>query len=407
MKLHALPIVEQWDCHHCGACCRETTVRLTADDVARLEAQGWQEQPEFRGARIFRRLAWLGGAKVLAHQEDGSCVFLTAAGRCRIHEVHGADAKPLACRQFPLQTVSTDRGTLATALRSCPSAAADRGRRLADHVPFLKRLLDESGWPSPATLAPPVVRGAKRSWEEFHRVSDVLRRLLVDERWPLVRRVVHALRFCTLVEQCRWNRPEAKSVGPLLEVLEQSAAADAGALFHDRRPPAARTTRLFRRLGAHFIRCYPGGRPMRGVADHWRAFRSSGRLARATGTAPKLHPRFPAIALDQLERPLGPLPSDVLRPLDRFFEAHAVSKRYTLARPGERLVESARRLAFAFPVAMWMLRWLADGRPPTADDVVSIVVALERGLELRALGPAAGFLAESDQLERLVAWYSR
>src|SRR4051812_36204753 len=109
MKLHTLPIIEHWDCHGCSACCRETTVRLTATDLAKLESQRWQEPPEFRGPRITRRLALPGGGKVLAHKADGSCVFLNGEGRCRIHADFGSDANPLAWQQFPLQVVAAAR----------------------------------------------------------------------------------------------------------------------------------------------------------------------------------------------------------------------------------------------------------------------------------------------------------
>ncbi len=122
---------------------------------------------------------------------------------------------------------------------------------------------------------------------------------------------------------------------------------------------------------------------------------------------PELHPRFPVINLERLERPLGPLSADVLQPLNRFYEAHAVSKRYALAKPGGSFVDSVRRLAFAFPMSLWMLRWVADDRAPVEEDMVQIVVALERGIALPALSGASRFLAESGQLERLIAWYSR
>lgn len=58
-------------------------------------------------------------------------------------------------------------------------------------------------------------------------------------------------------------------------------------------------------------------------------------------------------------------------------------------------------------MALWMLRWLAVERDPTAEDMVQIVVALERGYALPALNSAAGYLAESSELERLIAWYGR
>jgi hypothetical protein len=135
--------------------------------------------------------------------------------------------------------------------------------------------------------------------------------------------------------------------------------------------------------------------------------RLSDQLARGASILPEIHPRFPAIGLDRLERPLGPLTTDLLEPLDRFYAAHAVSKRYALGAPGGSLLDSVRRLAFAFPMSMWMLRWLADGREPVADDIVQIVVAMERGIVLPALNRATRYLAESGELERLIAWYGR
>ena len=403
-NLRTLPIIERWDCHQCTACCRETTIQLDQDDLAKLTQQKWDEQPEFREVRTTRRSWLLGGARVLNHKADGSCVFLTAAGRCRIHEKFGAEAKPFMCRLFPLQVVTTDRASLATTVRSCPSAAADRGRPLSEHLGFLKQLIPHD---DVAPVAPPIVGRAGRGWADFHVVADCVQRMLTDERLPLVRRIVHCIRFTNLLEGCKLRRVSSDSLAELVGAMEELAAADAGHLFQDRQPPSRRTARLFRRLGAHFIRCFPGGTPIRTLGEQWQVMRLSGRLAAASSRLPELHPRFQAIAADQLEAPIGPLNADVLQPLSRFFESHASSKRYALAPPGGALVDSVRRLTFAFPMSLWMLRWLTAGREPTVDDMVQIVVALERGIAIPALNSASRYLADSGQLERLVAWYSR
>jgi hypothetical protein len=292
-------------------------------------------------------------------------------------------------------------------VRSCPSAAADRGRAVDEHLGFLKRLLGDTAEIDETVAAPPIVGRTRRSWDDFYRVAEAMERMLVDERLPLVRRLVHCVRFCNLLGQCKLKRVESEALVELMGALEELACADAGHLFQDREPPTKRTARLFRRLGAHFIRCVPGGRPTRTLRDQWRVMRSSARLARGASVLPGLHPRFRAVALEQLERPLGPLSADVLQPLTRFYETHAVSKRYALGQPGGSLVDSARRLAFAFPMALWMLRWLAADREPAAEDMVQIVVALERGVTLPALNRATSYLAESGQLERLIAWYGR
>jgi len=262
-QLHVLPIVEQWDCHSCTACCRETTIRLNADDLARLQQQRWDQDPQYLGTKIVRRSSWLPGGPVLAHRADGSCVFLTEGGKCRIHETFGADAKPFVCRQFPLQVVTTDRERCVTVLRSCPSAAADRGRPLDQHLADLKRLVGDHFARDATAVVPPILPRTKRSWSDFHHLAEALERLLVDGRFPLVRRLVHCLRFCTLVDQCKWKRIGSEKIAELAELLERGAGEDVGPLFQDRQPPSPSTSRLFRRLGAHFIRCFPGGRPTR------------------------------------------------------------------------------------------------------------------------------------------------
>jgi hypothetical protein len=333
-------------------------------------------------------------------------VFLTETGRCQIHELFGAEAKPYMCQLFPLKVLRTDRAALATVVRSCPSAAAERGRAIGDHLPFLKQLLGDVA-ARDAGAAPPIVGRTRRSWDDFHRVAESIERMLTDERLPLVRRLVHGVRFCNLLAQCKLKRVRPEAFSELVAATKLLACADIGHLFQNREPPSKRTGRLFRRLGAHFIRCCPGGRPMRTLRDQWRVMRLSGRLARGANVLPELHPRFPAIALDTLERPLGPLANDVLRPIDRFFVAHAASKRYSLAQPACSLVDSFWRLALAFPMSLWILRWLAADREPVAEDMVQIVVALERGIKLPALYRASRYMAESGQLERLIAWYGR
>lgn len=406
-KLHPLPIVEQWDCHGCTACCRETTIQLNADDLAQLEEQRWERQPEFQGVQTVRRSFLLGGARVLAHKADGSCVFLTDAGRCRIHELFGADAKPLMCRQFPLQVVRTDREAVVTVARSCPSAAAESGRHVSEHLLLVKRLLKGKAQPDEYAAAPRIAGRHRRGRDNFYDTAEALERLFIDERLPLVRRVVHAVRFCNVLEQCNLKRVGADDFSELIEATEQLAAVNAGYLFQQREPPTKRAGRLFRRLGAHFIRCFPGGHPTRSFGDQWRAMTLSGQLARGPTILPGVHPRFPATGIELLERPLGRLSCEILQPLNRFFEAHAMSKRYALTAGSGSLVDSVRRLAFTFPMSLWMLRWLAAGREPVADDMVQIVVSLERGLVLPALSGATRYLAQSGQLERLIAWYGR
>ena len=137
--------VERWDCHQCGVCCRGSVVPLSAEDVARLKEQKWQERPEFAGTSVTVRESLLGHDYRLAHREDGSCVFLEADGLCRIHKELGFDAKPLVCRSLPCRSCR-DNVAYVTLRRACPSAAADLGRPVAEQLAFPRQCAGSGIW---------------------------------------------------------------------------------------------------------------------------------------------------------------------------------------------------------------------------------------------------------------------
>ena len=64
-----------------------------------------------------------------------------------------------------------------------------------------------------AAASPPIVGRTQRSWDDFYHVVEAVERILLDERLPLVRRLVHSVRFCNLLEQCKLKRvvPERSS----------------------------------------------------------------------------------------------------------------------------------------------------------------------------------------------------
>ena len=40
-----LPVIQQWDCHGCGECCREYEVHVTEAERQRILGQGWENDP--------------------------------------------------------------------------------------------------------------------------------------------------------------------------------------------------------------------------------------------------------------------------------------------------------------------------------------------------------------------------
>jgi lysine-N-methylase len=121
MPVHHLPVVQNWDCHSCGNCCREYDIPVTAAERQRIEAQGWQNDAAVGDLPLFvRQGRWSSNYRLF--RGDRGCVFLNDEGRCRLHERFGADAKPFACRLYPFVLVSV----FASLVRVSPPTRAER-----------------------------------------------------------------------------------------------------------------------------------------------------------------------------------------------------------------------------------------------------------------------------------------
>lgn len=413
LPLRTLPIVERWDCHGCGTCCRGTIVNLNPDDVARLREQRWEDHSDYRGQKIVVRHGLLRPQYTLAKRADGSCIFLTSDGLCRIHKEHGFSAKPLVCQMFPLQVVPVDRFAYVTLRRFCPSAAGAQGRPLEEHRDAARDLVER--WQQASRPSPPprVVRGHRSDWSDVLHVTDALTRLTLDGRYPLVRRLAHGLAFCSLLADCRLNRVERSELPELIGVLEKGAVREAADLFANRLPPSRRTGILFRQAVFEHLRLHP----LLVTDTSWRArlrlAADAGAFYRGSGDVPYSGLPFPPTTFEALDRPLGPLPSDVAEPIDAFFEAAAASLRYALLGHSRwSIVESYRALALAHPAALWTLRFACGERPPTHDEAIRVVQMLDRA---QTYAPMAGLrhrfrvaaIAVREELGRLVAWWGR
>lgn len=406
-------MIERWSCHQCGVCCRGSIVPLSAEDVARLKAQNWEQNPDFRGTPVMVRESWLGHDYRLAQREDGSCVFLMPNGLCRIHKELGFDAKPLVCRMFPLQVVPRDNVAYVTIRRACPSAAADKGQPVGEQLPFARQLAKERHLADEAPSPPPIKAGEARPWPIAKKLLQSLERLLIDERYPPVRRIVHALTVARLVDDAKTKSLSDERLADLFAVLEQNAPEESGRFFSDRQQPGSAASVLFRQTAAEYVRLHPAYSARPSWRERFKLMWAAFRFVRGRGELPRLHTTFPRATFEQLDEPLGVLDAAVYQPLARMLETSAVSWSYALAnRRGWSIVESLRMLALAYPIGLWMLRWIAAGRAPTPDDMPNIITALDRG---QGYGPLAGskqrrrvqLMARLGDLERLVIWYGR
>jgi lysine-N-methylase len=413
LPLATLPLAERWDCHQCGICCYGSIVRLSEQDREKLRQQGWEKHPDYRGQPIMVREGWFSSQYHLAQRPDGGCVFLTAEGLCRIHKEFGFEAKPLLCQMFPRQIIPLGDRAVLTIRRACPSAAQDLGRPVEEHLPDVRRLADEGKLLEKASGAPAIKRGERRPWKVALALLRTLSRLVADERFPPVRRIVHGLVLCRLLTQARTRRLDDIKLIDLLEVLETTAPDEAAPLFAQRRPLSRIGGILFRQIGLEYIRLHPAVRIQNTWAERWKLVRFGMAMLRAIGQVPPVSDRLPQVEFAALEEPLGVLEPEIYRPFARYLETLAASYQYALARRvGWSIVESFHSLALTYPLGLWMMRWVCAGRKPTLQDSADIVTALDRG---QGYIPLCGtrqrirlrLLTNGDDLERAVIWYAR
>ena len=276
-------------------------------------------------------------------------MFLLPDGRCRIHAEFGAEAKPLVCRLFPLQLVPLDNHAILTLRRACPTAARDQGQDLKKYRGQIRELAVQGHLLDNPVRAPAVTRKVRRGWNDLLVVAGALDRQMTDERFPLVRRLAHGLRFCALLEKCRLSRFDTAKLRELCAVLEEGAL-DVADLFKYRAEPSRPGHVLFRQIAAEYLRLHPDCVPQATWRARWRMARMAVAVARGTGEFPRIHSELPVTSFEALQRPLGHLEESVQRPFLQFFMTQAASRQYALAsRPGWSLIENFRALAHGLP----------------------------------------------------------
>lgn len=414
----SLPIVplksdEFWDCHQCGVCCRGSIVPLSCEDAARLREQQWEDEPELQHTQLTVRHRTAASSLRLAHRDDGTCVFLNADGLCRIHSKFGMEAKPSVCQTFPLQLIPLEKHAVLTVRRACPSAAADLGQPVATRIPSIKKLVRGGHLHANPATPPAFKKGEHRQWQPTQAILEEAGQLLRDPRYPPVRRMVHALHYASHLEAAKTRRMDDKQIAELARTLRELEPEESKPIFAEMRPPKTYSKILLRRTAMVCGRLHPECRYRTSWKARWELSQIAWKAVRGKGSTPVFNNAFAESTFEALEEPLGVQSPEIYEPLTRFIETNAESYLYALAnRGGWSVIESVRGLALLFPVGMWLLRWQSYGRQPTVDDMLKVVVMLDRS---QGYGPLSGrahrqtiaALSFNEGLERLVVWYVR
>ena len=422
MQVRSLTVLQNWDCHSCGDCCRSYAVPVTAAERARIEGQGWDEQPDFQGVPLFTRR---GADFHLAHRPDGACVFLGPDNRCRIHAAHGAAAKPLACRIYPFLLVPAgDHWNLGLRL-ACPTAAENKGGPLADHLREARDFaaLLEAGARGAEGANPPPLHGTRTvPWGDVGRIAAFVSGLLADAADPFERRWRKVLFVVAMLRKATFDgggdAKKAVTGGRLSELLgvmgdaaddeEPRAAAEV------MRPGWAGRT-VFRQLVAVYGRKDHGAEKGAALGGPVSRFASAVRFAAGRGRVPKLHAALPdAASFAASDVPLGALSDTAVSLLVRWHRVKVESLQFCgPTNFGLAVWEGLESLALTFPVAMWLARvMVAGGQTPDAAVTRAVRMVDDNFGFNPLLGSARQkfalrLLANRGDLPRLVAWYGR
>jgi lysine-N-methylase len=415
-----LPVVQNWDCHGTGSCCKEHRINLTEEEARRIEAQGWDRDTDLGGYRPVRRSGWLWRRPFLNRRSDGGCVFLSSEGRCRIHERHGYDAKPLACRLFPFVLIPVADHWRVGLRYSCPSAAASKGRPLTDHDADLRAMADrlaerEGLTPQPdgaLIRPPPLDRGQRVEWPVLLRVLERFLALLRDRSDPVERRWRKCLLLADQVRRTQLDQLPPGNLEQTLTFLATVANTDTPKDPHHVPTPSTLGRVIFRFAAALYTRSDHG--PNRGAATRGRLrlLVAALRFARGSGRVPQMHRLLPEATFEDAEEPRGPLDPAAEEVLERYYLTKVGSFQFCgPASFGLSFWEGLQGLAVTVPLILWAMRLFRDAPREQAAIQALSIVDHHFGFNplLASWRMRLGFrtLTRRGDLARLIAWYSR
>jgi lysine-N-methylase len=407
-----LPVMQNWDCHSCSDCCRIEAV-ITEQEKHRIEALDLANDSEVAPKPWFARAG--GGSRnwKLTHRPDGGCVFLTTENRCRLQERYGVDAKPFVCRLFPFVLIPAGNHWRVGMRFSCPSAAANSGRPVADsekELVHLSHLLEEHVGRSADSAPPPLMQaGQQLSWPDVCRVVQVLVEIVQDRGDRLERRLRKCLAVSRICGKTQWENLQGERLAKYLRAVRNAVDAEVPREATDLPPPDRMLGGfLFRVLLAIFAR-RDRGAP--GVRRRLRRVLDGCRFVRGRGPVPRVNEFLPEATFEEIERRTGTPPE-----IDETLERYYVVKLNSLQFCGPPNFDLPLRagldsLILTLPMILWLQRAFTH-LPP----VEAVQKAIEVVDDHFGGNPMLGFphiqylvrtLAQSGELEKVVAWYGR
>lgn len=417
LPIRHLPVIQNWDCHTCGQCCREYDVAVTKEERERIESQGWQADPDIGKTPLFvpTGMPWSGEYR-LNHKKGHGCIFLTEDNLCKIHAKFGEKAKPLGCRLFPFVLVPTKDHWRVGVRFACPSAARNAGTPTAERAAELAQFAHEYEVHQEIDankLPMPRLQGRQQlDWPDCLRIIKALQSLLGNREDRLERRWRKCLALAGLCRQAKFDVVKGKRLDEFLALLGETLDDEVPAEPADVPAPRWIGRILFRQLIAMYGRKDRG--VLRGLARRGRIalLRSGWRFSQGTGKVPQINARIRDVTFEEIESQAEGLTPGAEEILERYYSVKLNSLQFfgpTNFRLG--LWDGLDSLALTFPIILWLARAVRQDSPEEAvTQSVSIVddhFGYNPILRTRRYQFAQRILAGQGELPRLIAWYAR
>lgn len=390
-----LPVIQNWSCHNCGGCCKQHGIHITDSEKERIERQNWTASDGIpAGQPLFVKMGgWLGKSWWrLAHQPDGSCVFLDDKGLCRIHGKFGEPAKPLACRVYPYAFHPRGKELVVSLRFSCPSVVANQGQPVTKQKAELRELAagvlegKSRDWPPPK-----LTDRTQLDWPDTLRVVAALEASLADWTIPFTLRLIRTLFWVDLLAESRLAAIRGERLDELIELIAAASKAEIIEVPQVLRPPSQVARMQFRLLAGHYARkdAYDSGHGS--LSGRFKLLGFALRLTSGSGQLPPLQECFKELPFETLDQSFGPLPAGTDELFTRYFAVklrgmHFCGPAYYRVP----LIEGFYSLALVYPVVLWIARWLTASAGRDRWTLADIQQALAIADHHHGFSPALG-----------------
>ncbi len=413
---------QQYSCHGCTNCCRELVVHLTDADRKKIDQAGWAQR---LGAEPYVKLH---GGYVLNHADDGACVFLTAAGRCRIHEEIGGTEKPIACQLFPF-TLEREGPNVRAGLRfDCPTVTRNDGAPLPSHRKDLERLatalhdaLPGALRESPEHVA--LTKDIKISPDTADALVAALDRLIARRSLSLPARLLALCELIGHLQGARLNNLDQTQLSELVTMLAHDLAERSAELSSPPEPKSRWLKMLRQSAFAHaeyatFEQAVITARPSLGY--RWAQLKRALRMGNGRGAIPDLSCGAGKGTFEQLRAMTADIERDDRAQVDqlmtRYLQARITNRGgFGRAYYSWPMLPGLHATMLAVALVGWFARWSALRAGKSAfglEDVQAGLQIVDRAagrapeLGARTAELRIGYLAGEQALASLVSAYS-